>query len=175
MRGLILLAAVLGSCAKAPPEATAFRDPARPIYSNAVTAPDLLAGRWRQVADFADPGAAPCAARGLTLTPDRPDRVRLDADLCLAGRPFRFDGPVVATGPGRLRLDAGGQAGPVGEWWVLWVDVDRRTLVIGTPSGRFGMILNRDATLPPDRAAAARDILAWNGYDLTRLRPVAPP
>jgi apolipoprotein D and lipocalin family protein len=62
---------------------------------------------------------------------------------------------------------------PIGaEWWVLWVDADYRTLVVGTPSGSFGIILNRTADLPPDRLAAARDVLAWNGYDLTRLRPV---
>jgi apolipoprotein D and lipocalin family protein len=60
------------------------------------------------------------------------------------------------------------------EWWLLWVDADLRTLVIGTPAGQFGMILNRDPVLPPDRAAAARDILAWAGYDLRRLRPVTP-
>ena len=58
------------------------------------------------------------------------------------------------------------------EWWVLWVDADYRTLAVGTPDGRFGFILNRDGALPPDRLAAAREILEWNGYDLARLRPV---
>jgi apolipoprotein D and lipocalin family protein len=51
---------------------------------------------------------------------------------------------------------------------VLWADADYRTLVIGTPDGSFGFILNRGG-FPADRLKAAREILAWNGYDLTQL------
>lgn len=58
--------------------------------------------------------------------------------------------------------------GPI---WVLWVDEGYRTMALGTPSGRFGMILERGAgPTPSDRNAAAREILAWNGYALQRLR-----
>jgi apolipoprotein D and lipocalin family protein len=168
---LVLLA--LAACARPAPQTgvLSFRAPGTAIYSNAVTNPAALAGRWRQVAEFAAPGAAPCAAGGLTVTPDGAG-LRIAADLCLAGQVARHSGPVEVTGPGRLRAGGADPAGLGVEWWVLWVDADLRTLVLGTPSGRYGMILNRDAVLPPDRAAAARDILAWNGYDLTRLRPV---
>jgi apolipoprotein D and lipocalin family protein len=167
--GLVLLAA----CARpAPPDTdVSFRTAGTPIYSNAVTAPGALAGQWRQVAEFAAPGAPPCEADGLTIAEDA-NGLRIAADLCLAGRTARHSGPMQVTGPGRLRATGADPAGLGVEWWVLWVDADLRTLVLGTPSGRYGMILNRDAVLPPDRAAAARDILAWNGYDLTRLRPV---
>lgn len=166
---------LLAACTRPEPPAAemSFRTPGTPIYSNAVTAPGALAGQWRQVAEFAAPGAAPCAAGGLTITPDGA-ALRIMADLCLAGRVVAHSGPVEVTGPGRLRATGADPAGLGVEWWVLWVDADLRTLVLGTPSGRYGMILNRDAVLPPDRAAAARDILAWNGYDLTRLRPVSP-
>ena len=41
-------------------------------------------------------------------------------------------------------------------------------LVVGSPNGRLGFILNRGA-FPPDRLKAARDVLEWNGYDLRRL------
>lgn len=169
--GLVLLAA----CARPAPPAgeLSFRTPGTPIYSNAVTAPGALAGDWRQVADFVAPGAPPCAAGGLTIAEDATG-LRIAADLCLAGRVARHSGPVQITGPGRLRATGADPAGLGVEWWVLWVDADLRTLVLGTPSGRYGMILNRDAVLPPDRAAAARDILAWNGYDLSGLRPVDP-
>lgn len=166
---------LLAACARPAPETDrmSFRAPGTAIYSNAVTAPEALAGRWRQVAEFAAPGTAPCAAGGLTITPDGAD-LRIVADLCLAGRNASHSGPVTVTGPGRLRATGADPAGLGVEWWVLWVDADLRTLVLGTPSGRYGLILNRDSVLPPDRAAAARDILAWNGYDLTRLRPVGP-
>jgi apolipoprotein D and lipocalin family protein len=55
-------------------------------------------------------------------------------------------------------------------WWVLWADVGYRTLAIGTPSGRFGFILNRGGDLPADRMRAAREVLEWNGYGIGRLR-----
>ncbi len=47
---------------------------------------------------------------------------------------------------------------------MLWADADYRTLVVGTPSGQFGFVLNRGATLPPDRLKAAKDIARFNGY-----------
>jgi apolipoprotein D and lipocalin family protein len=38
------------------------------------------------------------------------------------------------------------------------------------PSGRAGWILNRTPTLRADRLQAAKDILAFNGYDLSQLK-----
>lgn len=73
------------------------------------------------------------------------------------------------TGPGRLVREASGEA-----IWVLWVDEDVRTAVLGNPEGSFAAILNRTARLRGDRLRAAREILAFNGYDLDALRPVRP-
>ncbi len=70
---------------------------------------------------------------------------------------------MLPAGPGRFVI--GDQL-----WWVLWADADYRTLAIGTPSGQFGLILNRDGALPPDRLRAAREIFDFNGYDIARLR-----
>jgi apolipoprotein D and lipocalin family protein len=47
---------------------------------------------------------------------------------------------------------------------VLWADTDLRTLAVGTPDGRFGFILERSGTLPPDRLEAARQVFDFNGY-----------
>lgn len=74
-----------------------------------------------------------------------------------------WSGPVMAAGPGRFTV-GGGEA-----WWVLWDEADNRTLVIGTPSGAFGFVLNRDDTISGDRMVAAREILDFNGYDPARL------
>ncbi|NNL17124.1 MAG: hypothetical protein HKP37_00115, partial [Boseongicola sp.] len=49
-------------------------------------------------------------------------------------------------------------------------DTHYRTAVVGTPAGRSGWILNREPTIPADRLKAARDILAFNGYDLSQLQ-----
>lgn len=57
--------------------------------------------------------------------------------------------------------------------WVLWIDEDHRTAVLGTPSGRMGRIINRGRNLRADRLKAARDVLAFNGYDLSKLQRVA--
>lgn len=165
---------LLAACARpaTPPDTLGFRATGAAIYSNAVMAPGDLVGQWRQVADFATPAAPPCAAGTLTIKAAGAG-LQAEGDLCLAGQRATGTGVIEPVGPGRFRIAGADPAGLGVDWWVLWLDADQRTLVLGTPSGRFGLILDRDATLPPDRAAAARDILAWNGYDLSRLRPVA--
>jgi apolipoprotein D and lipocalin family protein len=165
---LLLPLLVLGCAA---PQMTGFRAQDRDIYSTAVVDTARLTGRWSQVADFAPKGAAACSASGIHVDAG----LSLQADLCLAGRRTGFSGQAEVAGPGRLRL-AGADPGGIGaEWWVLWVDGDYRTLVVGTPDGRFGFILNRDPVLPADRMTAAREVLAWNGYDLSRMRAVSVP
>jgi apolipoprotein D and lipocalin family protein len=152
---LILLAA----CARAPAPGDTFRRPG-PIYSNAAFDFARLPGAWPQAAAF----GAPCPSGGVTIAPGG----ALQGRLCLDGTPHPVAGRITPTGPGRFRLD--GAAGPLAqEWWVVWVDVGYRTLAIGTPSGTFGFILNRDGPLPPDRLTAAAEILDFNGYDRARL------
>jgi len=151
----------LAACA-APPPVIGFRDPARQIYSSAVFDPVRLDGIWRQVADFAERRG--CFASGVRFAPAGAG-MRIEGQLCLAGKPANVAGPLSPLGPGRFGLV--GVPDPI---WVLWADTDLRTVVLGTPSGRFGIILNRDATLPADRLTAAREVLDWNGYDLDRLR-----
>jgi apolipoprotein D and lipocalin family protein len=167
--------ALLAGCAAAPVPQAGYRAVGTPIYSNAVFQPERLAGRWAQVADFAPTAAGPCAAGGLTVTPGAAaGLLAVEADLCLGGETRRYAGPAEVSGPGRIRLAAADPAGIGAEWWVLWVDTDYRTLVVGTPSGSFGMILNRTGDLPADRLKAAREVLEWNGYDLGRMRAVGP-
>lgn len=173
LTGLALLV-LLAGCASAPVPHAGFRAAGTPIYSNAVFQPDRLAGRWVQVADFAPAGAGACTARGLTVTPGVAGQLTVDADLCLGGETRRYTGPAALSGPGRISLAAADPTNIGAEWWVLWVDTDYRTLVVGTPSGSFGMILNRTGDLPADRMAAAREVLDWNGYDLSRMRAVGP-
>ena len=101
-----------------------------------------------RTADSCEAGAVEIAPEGQAL--------RLRGTLCLAGKPQAVSGSAPLVGPGRLRVGAE-------EWWVIWVDVGYRTLAIGTPSGRFGIILDRGA-IPPDRLNAAREIFDFNGY-----------
>jgi apolipoprotein D and lipocalin family protein len=65
--------------------------------------------------------------------------------------------------PGRLAVEGSP------EFWVLWVDDDFRTAVVGTPDGSLGWIMDRPGQASPDRTRAAREVLEWSGYDLGRL------
>lgn len=153
----------LAACAPTGQKVAGFRDPATPIWSAAALAPAQIAGDWRQVAAHAvRPGG--CAAGALTITP-ADKGLRLDGTLCLNGQAQRIATTARPSGPGRLAVD--GQE----DWWILWVDSGYRTLAIGTPSGRFGFVLDRGAPAP-DRLTAAREVFDFNGYLPAAFRPL---
>ena len=124
------------------------------MYSLAGFDAARLSGAWHQVAGF---GAA-CSGGMIEVG------ATTRFDLCLPDGQKQGAGAMVATKPGRFDLQG------VGPLWVLWADADNRTVVFGAPSGEYGLILNRDSSLPADRLTAARDILAFNGYDVAMLQ-----
>lgn len=156
-------ALLLAACTAAPPPPGGVFRRAVPIYSNATFDIARMAGRWHQSAAFAAPAAAPCTG-GIAVD----GTLSATGTLCLNGQVLPVAGRFMAAGPGRVRL-AGADGTPAQDWWMLWVDADYRTLAIGTPSGDWGMVLNRGGPVPPDRLAAARELFGFNGYDLTRL------
>ena len=151
MRRLILCL-ILAACAKpAPPPAPviSFRDAAQPIGSTTRGGPYDMAGNWQVQAAY--PGGLFAAGDGVLLD------FRADGSGVLNGLPLQVIRP--------NRWVAGGV-----EYWVLWVDDDFRTAVIGTPTGAFGWIMDRPGAASVDRTRAARDILEFSGYDLSRLK-----
>jgi apolipoprotein D and lipocalin family protein len=158
-RLILAVALLLAACAAKPPVSSGFRAADAPIWSAAAFLPAQAAGTWRQVAAF-QPEGAECGAGGIAITPEA-GGLRLNGSLCLAGALRNVSGLAVPSGPGRLTV-----AGE--EWWVLWVDTGYRTMAIGTPSGRFGFILDRGA-IPGDRLTAAREIFDFNGYRTAAL------
>ena len=165
----LILAAALVLAACAPVSPPGFRDPILGLHSIAAFEPSRIAGHWTQVATFAAPNAPDCTPGSAVFTPAG-DGFAVTARLCLGGRTQPISGQLAIAPAGRMQLSGADPAGIGQPWWVIWVDSDYRTLVIGTPSGGFGFILNRTATLPQDRLIAARDILDWSGYDTSRLR-----
>ncbi len=162
---------VLAACASPRPTPYSYRDAAFGLYSNASFDPARLDGEWRQAASFAPYSNTPCTRGAVRIAPwgDGSTSKRMQAELCLGGERAMFNGRAEFTAVGRLRL-SGGDPQMIGlEWWVLWVDTDYRTMAIGTPSGRFGFILNRTGSLPADRLTAARELFDFNGYDLEKL------
>ncbi len=70
------------------------------------------------------------------------------------------------VGPGRITRE---MRDGTEEIWVLWVDADYRIAALGTPSGGFGRILVRPGQARADLIIAAREIMDFNGYDVSRL------
>ena len=165
MKRLILLALTLALAACG----SNFRDKNVNLSSIAVFEPEKYAGLWYEVASyptFFQKGCTETTAE-YGLRADGSLSVR---NFCIRdGAPSVIEGSATVTGPGRLtvRLDGVPVAAP---YWVLWVDEGYRTAVVGLPSGRAGWILNRTPEIPPDRLAAAREVLAFNGYDLSALQ-----
>lgn len=151
MRGLLLasLLSALAGCAAQ----TGHRDARAPIAAIVSFDPARFAGSWNEIAAIGrSPGARWQVSAG-------------EGDGFFIATTRDGNGTARLVGPGRI--EATNFPVPL---WVLWVDDGYRSAVIGTPDGRFAMLLDRDTTMPPDRMNAAREVLAWNGYDLAGLR-----
>lgn len=70
--------------------------------------------------------------------------------------------------PGVLRATAGDDV-----LVVMWVDEGFRTAALGLADGSRAAIIDRSPTGGADRIAAAREILDFNGWDVSQLRGVA--
>jgi apolipoprotein D and lipocalin family protein len=152
-----MLAACVNTSSELPQGA--YRPGGGQVFSAAALDASRLPGRWDQVAAFGPDGN--CKPGGVDIKPSGKTSYR----LCLGGRDIKGAGLLQLSGPGRLTI--GGK-----EWFVLWVDTDYRTLVIGHPSGAFGFVLNRGGQISGDRMQAAREILQWNGYDMAAFQPI---
>lgn len=155
--GVALVLGVLAGCT--PVAKTAgYRDLTAPITSVALFDPAQFSGHWEMIAAYDDQN---CAFDVVTASAEL---INLAEHKC-TGEVAHSVAQI--TGPGRFTPKGG--ANKAQEYWVMWIDQTYRTAVIGTVGGEFGMILNRDRDIPTDRMQAAREILDWNGYDLTRL------
>jgi len=182
MRGGIAALAVLAlvGCARGFPGEEVggffevYRDRDVPIASKATFVTEDYLGRWYEIARFPVPFEAGCV--GVTadygLLPD--------GDISVLNTCRNLDGSVKSTiagraeivGPGRLAVSFNTIPFGAAPYWVLWTDEDYVTAVVGTPNGRAGWILNRTPEMRADRLEAARQVLAFNGYDLSRLQMV---
>ncbi|PYE85881.1 lipocalin [Pseudoroseicyclus aestuarii] len=154
--GLGLLA--LAACAPAPEAPQGFRDAQAPIASTTRGRPSDLNGLWQVEAAYPGGPLAPGDSATFQLTAEGDGLLRITG----------------ADGAARLiRLEAAGPSrwsGAGRDWWLLWADDGFRTMVLGAPDGLLGAVLNRPGAASPDRSRAARELLDFNGYDLTALR-----
>ncbi len=178
MHRLIVMFVLLAGCAANPPApgpSASYRDANAPFSSIALFEPERFAGRWYEIARYPVAFQNGCGGTVAQYT-SRADGTFAVVNTCREGRldgPVRqIEGSARMIGPGRFDVQFDSAPSLSSPYWVLWVDEGYRTAVIGVPSGRAGWILNRDPEIPPDRLAAAREILDFNGYDLTRLEMV---
>lgn len=153
-----------------------FRNTAAQIASQTDVSAARMAGNWVIRQSFANHGYS-----GVRLTidvlPDDALQVSFPRQICVDAQCIMQAGPLVllrSTGPGRWMPVDPPQYWPSGELWVMWMDFDSRTAAIGTPSGEFGWIMDKNPTGGRDRIIAARDIMDWFGYDMARLEEVSP-
>ncbi len=148
-----------------------YRDTDVPIASVALFQPENYLGTWYEVARFPVPFEAGCA--GVTAEYGAQE----DGSISVKNTCRNPDGTIKSTiegsaeivGPGRLEVSFPSVPFGASDYWVLWVDEDYQTAVVGAPNGRSGWILNRSPEISDDRMVAAQEILDFNGYDLDRL------
>ena len=164
-RTALALVVMLAGCANT----GQYRDTDVPIASIAAFDADRYAGLWYEVARFPVPFQSGCTDVTAEYTP-RADGQLGVRNICLKeGRVSQIEGSARVTGPGRLSVRFDTVPFISAPYWVLWVDQDYRTAVVGVPSGRAGWILNRAPEIPQDRLNAALQVLDFNGYDISRI------
>ncbi|WP_375255384.1 lipocalin family protein [Yoonia sp.] len=153
-----------------------YRDTDVPIASKAVFTPERYTGVWHEVARFPVPFEAGC--EGVTAECGlRNDGLLSVLNICRdadGNETARIAGTAEIVGPARLKVRFVTVPFVAADYWVLWTDEDYQTAVVGAPNGRAGWILNRSPDIRADRLAAARQVLAFNGYDLSRLEEMIP-
>lgn len=160
---LSLSLALAGCGARPAGQGGSIRNPEAMISSAALFDPARFAGDWRVAASSA-PG---CGGARQGWRWDGQGAFTLSGIDCAGRQPAVLEGRAVLSGPGgRLTPSGGYGEEPI---WVLWVDQDYRVAVLGTPGGQWAVVLSRSAPLRGDLMQAAREVLDFNGYDLSRL------
>ena len=147
-----------------------YRDTTVPIASKAIFDAERYLGTWYEVARYPVFFERGCV--GVTATyGQNPDGTISVLNTCKApdgSVTSRIEGSAEIVGPGRLKVSFPSVPFGASDYWVLWVDEGYRTAVVGAPNGKSGWILNRDPQIPTDRLNPAREVLDFNGYDLSR-------
>lgn len=170
MRVISAALVLLGvACGPLPKPTGSFRDASVPISSTTRFDERRFEGLWYVVADFTGPPAPETRAAFGQFVWRFEARDGPAFGIAKSGVYPAEPQPYRETGVGQFAPDSFmlRNQPPV---WVLWIDEDFKTAVIGTPDGSFGAILNRTPALRADRLKAAREILDFNGYDLSKLR-----
>ena len=150
--------ALLSACGRAPTDPVNRRDPSAFISSASLFDPARFAGDWRVVGSH---------TAGCVGAKQHWERTATGWDLsgvdCTGPAPAALSARADLVGPGGRIMPSGGYGDEA--LWVLWMDQDYRVAALGAPSGHHAVILAREgAAQRADLIAAAREVLAFNGY-----------
>lgn len=164
--GLLILA---GCSAEPVATSDGYRDQSVAITSSTRFDAAQFAGDWTVIEQFTELAPRPVK---LSFTP-RGAGFAFSVDFLDSNEaPPSGIPPFLAyeiAGPGQMQPQGQGHV-----MWVLWVDEDHRSAVLGNPDGSMGRIINRTPNMRADRLRAAREVLAFNGYDVSNLVRVVP-
>lgn len=154
-----------------------YRDRAVTMEPVAFVDLDRYAGRWYEVARFPVWFQRGCTAvtAEYALRPDG----RVDVVNACTRDGKRDEAVAIArsvdASNAKLKVRFSRFVPIEGDYWVIHLDEDYETAVVGVPSGSAGWILSRTPQIAPESLAAARAALAANGYDLARLTDTPQP
>lgn len=158
--GLLMLLSACGS---------SYRDRDVAMTSMAIFDAEKYAGLWYEIARFPVSFQEGCSNTQADYMPLSADVLKVTNSCFRDGSLSVIEGKATVAGPGRLKVRLG-RMPFAADYWVLWVDADYQTAVVGVPSGRAGWILNRTPQISADRLEAARAVLQFNGYDVSQLQ-----
>lgn len=166
MKWLLPFFLLLAACATPQP---GYRDQSAAISSTARFDAVTFSGEWSVIAAYPSQYFPDCTVQSFRFDLTTANRFQ---GIC-AGSKTPYIEAEIATDPlGRLQILTSDLGRTDRALWVLWLSEDLQTAAIGTPSGEMGWVLNRGQGLRPDRFRAAREVLDFNGYDLSGLREV---
>jgi len=172
MRPLALLATalLLAACAGG-----SYRDTTAPIAAQRDFDPERYLGLWYEIARFPVFFEEGCTATTAEYGAIDAETISV-LNTCREGAPDgpvdRIEGTARIVAPGELKVKFSSVPFVAADYWVLWVDADYQTAVVGVPSGNAGWILARTPSIDPARRAEAEAALARAGYDPSRLYDV---
>ena len=152
-KGFVTAFALLCACAPPPeppvqPPAPVFRDQAAQIASQVDVTTTRMAGTWFVRQRFAQ-GARVGRQFEFSALPGGALQLRVPTTFCRGESCSTVDNYLVRldpTGDGRWVPVDPPIGFPAAEFWVMWMDFDSRTMAIGTPSGTFAWILDKNPT-----------------------------
>lgn len=155
---LFSVAMALSACSAANKGAQGtFRDLDAPIGATTRFDPVAFAGEWQIIASY---------------TPLRQETVSFSLASEASG--LTLSSNEIPAYAGFYQFGAPGELIPIDtrqeRLIVMWVDDGFRTAAIGTPSGSFGVVLNRTGDIPADRALAAREVFSFYGWRVSELK-----